>query len=122
MKKIFIPTALFFLFLSGCASSDSQTELTFSFSASKGGATQIKTVSCPEDISCDMFLAVPKSTWQPVKPNTPCTRIWGGPETMRVEGTIKGEVIDSFFLFPAAARLIAGKEPILCFAPFSAMT
>ena len=42
---------------------------------------------------CDALLALPPDPAAPTPPGTACTEIYGGPDVLRVEGTLRGESI-----------------------------
>jgi len=66
--------------------------------------------------ACGTIERVPRATWRPVPPNRACTEIYGGPQTARITGRIRGRRIDATFSrqngceiarWDAVARLLA---------------
>jgi hypothetical protein len=57
------------------------------------------TVTCPGDDEpvCAAVAAIPEDPGAPVDPATPCTEVYGGPDRLRVIGTLRGESIEAVF-------------------------
>jgi hypothetical protein len=54
------------------------------------------TVSCPgEEAACAAASELSASDADPVSPDTPCTKIYGGPDVVTLAGTIGGEQVDA---------------------------
>jgi hypothetical protein len=56
-------------------------------------------VACPGDEAavCDAVAAVPDDADAPVDPATPCTEIYGGPDSLTVTGTLRGEPFEGVY-------------------------
>lgn len=46
---------------------------------------------------CDVLAALPPDAFDPVDPDRPCTKIWGGPQTARIVGHWQHGEIDAEF-------------------------
>ena len=75
------------------------TELTLTLDpdGSAGEDAIQATVSCPGDAAavCDAVAALPAQPTDPVPPETACTEIFGGPDTLKIEGTLRGERVSA---------------------------
>ena len=64
---------------------------------------QVETIECADpsdtepDELCAQVLQLEREDFEPVSPNTACTEIYGGPDSLLVEGDIDGETIDGSF-------------------------
>jgi hypothetical protein len=80
---------------------DSSTELTVTVDPDGTGGEQARVaeVACPgdEQAVCDAVAATPDDPGAPIDPQTPCTEVYGGPDSLFVEGTLRGEPIESAF-------------------------
>jgi hypothetical protein len=92
------------LALAGCGEDDQlavgeATELSIVLDRDgDGGApSQRAALSCPRDGPevCELVAALPSDPGAPVPPGTPCTEIYGGPDTVAIEGTIEGESVEA---------------------------
>jgi hypothetical protein len=96
----------------GCGDSDdgssaggdpATTELSITVSADgrpgAAGEAMAAQVKCPGDPPeiCDAVDALPDDPGAPTDPQTACTEIYGGPDVLTVEGTLRGEPIDATF-------------------------
>ena len=77
-------------------------ELTFVYRADESAGAERITLTCPGSDraareTCRELGRVPAETFDPVPPDTACTEIYGGPETLRVTGRLTDETIDSGF-------------------------
>ena len=83
----------------GPGGGDATTELTLILDVDGSGGEPPRHVSlsCPggEDPACDAVAALPADPAAPVPAQTACTEIYGGPETVAIEGTIDGEPVDA---------------------------
>jgi hypothetical protein len=64
----------------------------------KGGKPPVQeAVSCPgpDKPACEAIAALPPDATAEVPPDTACTEIYGGPDTLVVQGTINGEPVDA---------------------------
>lgn len=109
MKKFLILATLSTILISGCGQAKPDNQLTLVFDNGSGQKIT-KTVQCPGDISCDFLYQVPASAWRPVKKDAICTRIWGGPETVRVKGSINGEAINADFSLSGGCEIDRWKK------------
>jgi hypothetical protein len=93
--------------LTGCGS-DGQvadqapaTDLTVTLDADGNGGDDalVETVTCPggEAAVCEAVAALPNDPTAPVPPQTACTEIYGGPDTLAIEGTLRGQAVDAEF-------------------------
>jgi hypothetical protein len=61
------------------------------------------TMDCPEpahataDELCGRVLLLSPDVFDPVAPGTACTEIYGGPDTLKVVGTLEGEEVEGEF-------------------------
>lgn len=46
---------------------------------------------------CEFLAGVPLDAFDPVPPGTACTQVFGGPQTARVTGSLRGERVDAAF-------------------------
>jgi hypothetical protein len=62
------------------------------------GALEAK-LTCPGDeaAACDAVAALPADPAAPVPPQTACTELYGGPDTLAITGTLDGEPVDATF-------------------------
>jgi hypothetical protein len=78
-------------------SSAPETQLTVSVDADGPGPGEALTaeVACPGDPApvCGAVDALPADPGEPVPPQTPCTEVYGGPDALTVNGTLRGEPI-----------------------------
>jgi hypothetical protein len=77
-------------------------ELNFAYRADESARPERVSLECPASdesarTACRELDRIPAETFDPVPPDTACTKIYGGPETVRVTGLIAGERIDSNF-------------------------
>ena len=97
------------LALAGCGDDDgaadsggqgeAATELTITLDPDgRGGAAALEAaVSCPGDDApvCDAVGTLPADPAAAVPPQTACTEIYGGPDTVTLAGSIRGEPVDA---------------------------
>ena len=71
--------------------------LTLDVDGSGGEPPRHASLSCPggEGPACDAVAALPTAPAAPVPAQTACTEIYGGPETVAIEGTIDGDPVDA---------------------------
>ncbi len=78
---------------------DAATELTVAVDPDgQGGEAALEaSVSCPggDAPACDALAALQPDPAAPVPAQTACTEIYGGPDTLAIEGTIGGEPVDA---------------------------
>ena len=81
--------------------SATELEITVSVDATAPDQAEamVAAVTCPGDEAavCDAVAAIPDDPGAPIDPATPCTEIYGGPDSMTVEGTLRGQPIDAVF-------------------------
>jgi hypothetical protein len=71
----------------------------------KAGASSTYTLTCPKGTgtlpaaraACSKLRQVGAAAFAPVPPGTPCTEIYGGPQTARVRGRLAGKAISTVF-------------------------
>jgi hypothetical protein len=99
--------------LAGCGAADDstttqaaptatgQTEIVVTLDPDgKGGKPPLaEIVACPgrDADACDAIDALPADPAAPVPSATACTEIYGGPDTLAIQGTLHGEPIDARF-------------------------
>jgi hypothetical protein len=95
--------------LSGCGDEDEPqtdpsaeaTEIAITLDPDgKGGEAPLtESVICPGAASavCDAVAALPEDPAAPVPAQTACTEIYGGPDTLMIEGTLRGEPVEAEF-------------------------
>ncbi len=59
--------------------------------------TRVATVRCPGSAACAAVAELTPEDFAPVPGNRVCTLQYGGPDTARVTGTLRGEDIDARF-------------------------
>ena len=71
--------------------------LTLDVDGSGGEPPRRASLSCPGGggPACDAVAALPADPAAPVPAQTACTEIYGGPETVALEGTLDGEPVDA---------------------------
>ncbi len=71
--------------------------LTLDVDGSGGEPPRHASLSCPggSGPACDAVAALPTDPAAPVPAQTACTEIYGGPETVAIEGTIDDEPVDA---------------------------
>jgi hypothetical protein len=77
-------------------------ELTFTLDADGPGGEPAQTaeVVCQRiggSDFCPDLEGITAADFEPVSPQTACTEIFGGPDTLRVEGTLDGDPVDATF-------------------------
>jgi hypothetical protein len=83
------------------AGKGSALELTLDADGADGEEPQVKTVDCPDppppgpDPLCGQVLLLSPDDLEPVPPQVPCPEIYGGPDTLRVEGTLEGKAVEA---------------------------
>ena len=83
------------------SSPSEETELTITLDADgTGGESALQAeVVCPGANApqqlCSTIEELPDDPAAPVPPDTPCTEIYGGPDVVTIEGTLKAESIDA---------------------------
>lgn len=64
-----------------------------------GRPSRTAEVRCPDDRAdqgvCEAVDALPENAAAPVPPGAICTQIYGGPDVVRIEGTLRGEEVDT---------------------------
>jgi hypothetical protein len=97
--------------VAGCGDDDSPagtppaedtTELRFQLDADGPGgeAAQVQRLECGGDAevpACPLVSDLPPDPTAPVPPDTACTEIYGGPDTLHVEGNLAGRPIEGTF-------------------------
>jgi hypothetical protein len=96
--------------LGGCGSGSATTSapadpaaaelmLTLDADGSGPGAAVEATVSCPDSsaAACRAVAALPPDPTAPVPADTACTEIYGGPDTLKVDGTLGGKPVSGEF-------------------------
>jgi hypothetical protein len=130
--------------IAGCGDDDSPSEVPATDGGSElrleldvdgqdGEVAQVQRLECgveAEVPACALVGNLPREPAAPVPPDTACTEIYGGPDTLRVEGTLDGEPIDATFTrengceierfetwLPILKELFPGYEPGSSLAP-----
>jgi len=64
-----------------------------------GEAAMTESVTCPGAAAavCDAVASLPEDPAAPVPAQTACTEIYGGPDTLTIDGTLRGEPVDAEF-------------------------
>ena len=81
--------------------SEAETELTIVLDGDGDGGEEAveAAVQCPgadaPPAACGAIAELPEDPTAPVPAQTPCTEIYGGPDTVRIEGTLEGEPVDA---------------------------
>ena len=93
--------------VAGCGDEETEsapiagTELTIGLDADgPGGEAAVEAeVECPganaPPTVCDTIEELPDDPAAPLPPDTPCTEIYGGPDTVTIEGTLDGDPIEA---------------------------
>jgi hypothetical protein len=84
----------------GAAAPGQETELAISLQPEGTGGPPSRTaeVSCPAEPqtqACEAVDALPDDAAEPVPPGAICTQIYGGPDVVEIEGTLRGEEVDT---------------------------
>lgn len=106
-----LAVAALFALAAGCGDDDAPgdagqppgdaTDLTVTLDADGPGGRppDVAEVRCPEDgaqtAACEAVDALPDDAPAPVPPEAVCTQIYGGPDVARIEGTLRGEQVDT---------------------------
>jgi hypothetical protein len=66
----------------------------------EGRAPASAEVSCPaeataETAACEAIAELPEDATDPVPPGAVCTQIYGGPDLVQIEGTLRGSEVDA---------------------------
>jgi hypothetical protein len=96
------------LLISGCgddststSGGDASTNLTFRLDAdgSGGAAAQEVTLTCPggDATACAAIDALPADPTAETPPTQACTEVFGGPDTLTINGTLRGEDVSAAF-------------------------
>ena len=97
------------LALGGCGSDDetstagggAETDLTFSLDRDGPGGADAQEVSltCPggDADACAAIDALPADPTAPTPPTQACTQVYGGPDTLTINGTLRGEDVSAAF-------------------------
>ena len=107
------------------SSGEGGTELTVTLDVDGPGGQDAlsETVSCDDsssDEACEAAGELEVADLAPVAPDTPCTEIYGGPDELRIEGTLNGDPVDETLTrangceidrFQAAVPLLAALYP-----------
>jgi len=94
--------------LAGCGEGETstseagtETELTLRLDADGRGGADPKevTLTCPggDEAACAAIDALPADATEPTPADQPCTQVYGGPDTLSVEGTLRGEDVSAVF-------------------------
>jgi hypothetical protein len=81
----------------------SALELTLDPDGEGGEEPSTESVECPDpprpgpDPLCGQVLLLSPKDFAPLPPDVACTEIYGGPDTLRVEGTLEGKPIEETF-------------------------
>jgi hypothetical protein len=108
MKRILVSIlALSALAVAGCGADDSSsasgasTDVTFALDkdGSGGADPQEVTLHCPggDADACAAIDALPADPTAQPAPTTACTQVYGGPETLTLNGTLRGEQVAATF-------------------------
>jgi hypothetical protein len=79
----------------------SALELTLDPDGADGEEPQVKTVECPDpprlgpDPLCGHVLILSPQDLEPVPPQVACPEIYGGPDILRIQGTLEGKAVDA---------------------------
>lgn len=108
--RIVVPAVVAVLALAACGSDDTttstagggtDTDLTFRLDPDgPGGAeAQEATVTCPggDEEACATIDVLPDDPAAPTPSNQACTEVYGGPDTLTVNGTLRGETVAGAF-------------------------
>ena len=84
---------------SASAAADSDLTLSLDVDGPGGEPAQNATLTCPADRreACVAIDALPADAAAPTPPDQACTQIYGGPETLTVDGTLRGDEISAAF-------------------------
>jgi hypothetical protein len=105
------PALAFVALVAGCGDDDLPTEapsaeditelgLELDADGPDGEAAQVRRLECGGDAeapACSLVGDLPPDPAAPVPPDTACTEIYGGPDTLHVEGTLEGRPIEGTF-------------------------
>ncbi len=109
MTRIAVSAVVALLFCAGCGSDDqtstsaatSSTDLTLRVDADGPGGAPAReaTLACPggDDAACAAIAALPEDPAAPTSADQACTQVYGGPDTLTVNGTLRGEEIAASF-------------------------
>lgn len=80
-------------------SGEAPTSLTVTLDADGSGGKEPQTaeLTCPGSDACDALEGITKSDFAQVPPTTACTEIFGGPDTLTIEGELDGEQVQGSF-------------------------
>ncbi len=82
----------------GSGSGGASTELHITvWPGGRSGPSTTRTVRCPGDPICGRVGRLPLQAFDPVPADMACTQIYGGPDEARVQGTLRGQPVDSSF-------------------------
>jgi hypothetical protein len=107
--RLLVPAVAAVLLLAACGSDDetstsssgTETELTFALDTdgSGGEPPQEAQLTCPggDADACAAVDALPADPGAPTPANQACTEVYGGPDTLTVNGTLNGEPIAAAF-------------------------
>lgn len=80
----------------GPPAGESRLEVTLAPRGAAGGRERMATASCEgEARACEQLEALQPADLYPVDPSTPCTEIYGGPDEVRIRGTLDGEPVNA---------------------------
>jgi hypothetical protein len=76
---------------------DTELVVTLNADGSGGKPAQQQVVTCPgaDKAACQAIAALPPDPAAETPPNSPCTQIYGGPDTLVLQGTINGELVNA---------------------------
>jgi hypothetical protein len=142
--RTLIPVLASVALIAGCGDDDSPSDVPPTDGASElrleldvdgqdGEVAQVQRLECGGEAgapACALLADLPHDPAAPVPPDTACTEIYGGPDTLRVEGTLEGETINATLTrengceidrfeawLPILKELFPGYEPGASLAP-----
>jgi hypothetical protein len=105
-----LAAAALFALAAGCGDDDAPgdpgqspgdaSDLTVTLDAGPGGTPpEVADVRCPgggpQTAACEAVDALPEDAAAPVPAGAVCTQIYGGPDVVRIEGTLRGKEVDT---------------------------
>lgn len=106
---LLLPAVAAALLMAGCGTDDetstsggdASTSLTFTLDTDGAGGADAKeiTVTCPggDEEACAAIDALPDNPAAETSPSQACTQVYGGPDTLTVNGTLRGEEVAGAF-------------------------
>ena len=107
--RLVVPAVAAALLVAGCGSDSTSTsggggdstDVTFSLDrdGSGGAAAEEVTLTCPggDAAACAAIEALPAHPTAETPPTQACTEVYGGPDTLTINGTLRGEDVSAAF-------------------------